>query len=357
MNTRRLLRRTIRYFFGGSTIGLIVSLCWNPALGDLPSGGPYAITVQGIGISGGSSSGGPYTIDSSIGDTAVGISEDGTPIYTVKNGFAGQLYDLAGVKITSDPFADPPEVNEEDTLELEADQLMDDDTTLPLDDDAVTWSVDAGPILSVTDDGLAEAGTVTGNTDAVVMAEYTGGSGAMVSGSLLVKVLNDLSGGIAGDGLPNSWQTMFSPPFVLPGDAAPGADYDMDGLVNTLEFALGSDPTDPLDGLNKIPQAMINQLVVTSGLLDDVGASVLMDDFLTTTFRRRPPLAAVTYVVEVNDDLASGSWIEIFPPVDPESTPGPDGLVQVTYQDSVSVANADSRFMRITVLLENETPE
>ena len=226
---------------------------------------------------------------------------------------------------------------------------MDDDTTLPLDDTDVTWSVLAGPILGVTADGLAVAGTVTGNTDAFVKADYTDGS---VSGSLLVKVLNDLSGGISGDVLPNSWQNMF---FAIAADAAPNADPDNDGLTNAIEYALGSDPTDPNSGWDKLPQPMINQLVTTSGLLDDVGASVSMDDFLTTTFRRRPPLAAVTYVVEVNDDLASGSWI-IISPIDQESTPGPDGLVEVTYQDSVSVANADSRFMRITVLLENETP-
>ena len=287
MNHRRLLRRTIRYFFGGSTIGLIVSLCWNPVLGDLPSGGPYAITVQGIGISGGriQSANADYVIDSSIGGTAVGIIQDdpSTPVYVVKNGFAGQLYDLAGVKITSVPFADPPQVNEEDTLELEADQLMDDDTTLPLDDTDVTWSVLAGPILGVTADGLAVAGTVTGNTDAFVKADYTDGS---VSGSLLVKVLNDLSGGISGDVLPNSWQNMF---FAIAADAAPNADPDNDGLTNAIEYALGSDPTDPNSGWDKLPQPMINQLVTTSGLLDDVGASVSMDDFLTTTFRRRPP--------------------------------------------------------------------
>ncbi len=351
MNHRRLLRRTIRYFFGGGTIGLIVLLCWSPTFGELPSGGPYEITVQGIGISGGTSSGGPYTIDSSIGDTAVGISEDGTPIYTVKNGFAGQLYDLAGVKITSDPLADPPEVNEEDTLELEADQLMDDDTTLPLDDDAVTWSVDSGPILGVTADGLAVAGTVTGNTDAVVMADYTDGSGAMVSGSLLVKVLNDLSGGIGGDFLPNSWQEGFFGIPADPADAGPFINFDNDGLPNGFEFALGSDPTAPSSGWDKIPQPMFGGMG-TMSLEGEVSGSST-EDFLTLTFLRRPFPAAVTYIVEVNGDLASGSWTDLSP-VSLGTTPDMDGFVEVSYEDFISVQSADKRFMRVQVLLQNE---
>ena len=72
-------------------------------------------------------------------------------------------------------------------------------------------------------------------------------------------------------------------------DAAPGSDADFDGNVTGIEFALGTDPTDPSS--RDEPEVTI----------DDQGR-------LLVCVNRPPGIQGVTYAVQTSSDLTPGSW-------------------------------------------------
>jgi hypothetical protein len=309
-----------------------LSLIFIPfAHGDARTSQSYTVTAESIGPSGSRVSSAEYTLDLSAAPTVAGQVSDGNP-YIGKLGFVGQLYETVSLSVS----ADPATVDEASTRQMAATATLDDATLLAVDPSKVDWSVDSGPLTSVSGSGLAIADTVYADSDAVVAAAYQG-----EQGQLTVTVLNvnsDDFGTYAQDGLPDEWQVEFFGEDNAQAD--PLSDPDADRLVNLSEFGLGSDPTNRLSGLGRIP----------GPTLDPDGGS---EEFLTIAFKRRPAPAAVTYVVEVSADLAT--WTAAQQVGNPSLQDG-DGLVTVTYRDTVSMDQAAGpRFIRVEIAPTAET--
>ena len=196
----------------------------------------YSIAAETSDAGGQRTSSANYTNDASAGMVA-GISTVAAPAKTVKSGYIGQLYDVAGLLLNSAA----PDVNETGTLQLAAWQLLDDATLLTTDANAVTWGIVSGPIVSVSASGLVTAGSVFQNTSAAVEGTFGG-----FTGSLNFTVLDSIPdnfGPYAGDGLGDDWQVQnFGEHNPL---AAPALDPDGDGQTNQFEFTAGLIPNDP----------------------------------------------------------------------------------------------------------------
>jgi len=181
---------------------------------------------------GGRVTGGDFVLDASLGDGG-GIASAGAAV--LKAGYAGQLYDLAGLSVT----ASPPSVVEGGTRQLAAAAGYDDGTAGPLDGTPL-WSVVSGPLSGVSGSGLATAGPVWQDTPAAARATL----GAL-TGSVALLVLNvdpDNYGLYAADGLPDQWQVeSFGEENP---DGVPAADPDEDDVPNSGEYAADTNPND-----------------------------------------------------------------------------------------------------------------
>jgi hypothetical protein len=197
----------------------------------------YTITTDAVNPGGAVVASADYKIDASAGNIA-GISIQASAAYTLKHGFAGQLYDATALL----PAATPSTVNENTTRQLDLAQLMDDATTLPLAPAAAAWSVVSGPVVGISAAGLATAGSVYQDTAATVRAAWQG-----LAGTLDLTVVNtgtDDYGLYADDGLPDDWQVLY---FGIDNPlAGPLMDPDGDSQHNRFEFTAGLDPTNPL---------------------------------------------------------------------------------------------------------------
>lgn len=157
--------------------------------------------------------------------------------YTLRSGFAGQLADAiaTAIELTSSPLA----VNEGSTRQLSATLIFDDLSTQPLAASSVTWSVQSGPLASISTSGLATAATVYQDTAAIAQGTYQS-----LTDTITLTVLNPLLdnfGSYAADAIEDDWQVLY---FGLPpnASAAPAADPDFDGQNNLFEFTAGIVP-------------------------------------------------------------------------------------------------------------------
>lgn len=196
----------------------------------------YSMPAETVDAAGRRSASASYTNDGSAGGIA-GLSTVTAPAETAKHGYIGQLYDVTGLTLTAPQLT----LNEAATLQLSAWQSLDDLSLLSVPAASVSWSVQSGPLSSISAGGLATAGNVYQNTSAVARGAYAGNTGA-----LDLTVLNagsDDFGLYAGDGIIDLWQVQYfgenNP------NAAPGADADRDGQDNLFEFRAGYVPTDP----------------------------------------------------------------------------------------------------------------
>lgn len=221
--------------------GLLLCLCAllcalaAPGRAEVRGSVNYLVATEVLAGGGGRSSSASYTQDASLGP--VGSVSTAAPATTAKQGYIAQLYDAVGLTVSA-PTAS---VNEAASLQLSAAQLLDDDTFLAVDPNAVAWGVTGGPISGISGGGLATAQTVPQDTAAGVQ----GILGAF-TGSLVLTVLDSVAdnfGTYAGDGLGDDWQVQFfgQPPNAL---AGPLVDADGDGQHNAFEFTAGLVPTD-----------------------------------------------------------------------------------------------------------------
>ncbi|MBL9114373.1 MAG: hypothetical protein JNJ83_05150 [Verrucomicrobiaceae bacterium] len=172
-----------------------------------------------------------YTNTSSAGGM-VGTST--APAQTAKSGYIAQLTEATTLQLT----ASPTSVNEGTTRQLSASLLNDDLTTTSLLASAVTWSVQSGPLISISTGGLASADIVYEDTTAVAHCAYGGVTGTL--DLTVLNVSNDDLPGYSGDGLDDSWQFQY---FGLNNPLAiPTADPDFDGQDNLFEFTAGLIP-------------------------------------------------------------------------------------------------------------------
>ena len=281
------------------THGVLVTLllAWTaaPSPADLRTSTSYTIPADTVDAGGVRSTSSAYTHDGSVGGI-VGLSTVAAPAEIAKHGYIGQLYEVTGLQIS----ASPTTVNEGATRQLNAAQLLDDDTIINLGPDSVTWNVMAGPFTGITTDGLATAGQVHEDTVATAQGSFAGAIGQL---DLTVNnITDDDFGSYAGDGLPDDWQVQYFGEDNA--DAGPNVDADGDGDSNLYEYharLLPNDPTSFLD-ITLTPDA-------TEG-----------DALLTLS----PGKAGVSYAVSTKDSLLDADWIPLTTMV------GSDGMLEVT---------------------------
>lgn len=116
--------------------------------------------------------------------------------------------------------------------------------------------------------------------------------------------------------------------------AQPFADFELDGIVNLLEFALGSDPT--ARDLALLPQPGIRSVEVNGQTAE----------YLTLTYRKRRNAPSLSYTVEVSSDLSS--WQPTSHQVGPPEDNG-DGTDSVTMRDLQPIAAGVRRFIRLAI--------
>lgn len=197
----------------------------------------YSITTDATDSGGAHTASAAYSSDGSIGAVA-GVSTVSSPTEVAKSGYIGQLFDVVSLQLNSVSLS----VNETATLQLTAQQLLDDASFLAVNANSVTWSVVSGPISGVDTNGLATAAAVYQNTTATVQGVFTGLTGTL--DLTIVDSIPDNYGSYAGDGIDDSWQVHY---FGLPPNplAGPNVDADGTGQTNLFKFIAGLDPTDP----------------------------------------------------------------------------------------------------------------
>ncbi len=198
---------------------------------------PFSQQTSTVSSGGGASSGGTFTLQSSIGGTGSGISTAG--VAENKAGYIAQIYDVETLQVTT---ADDP-LNEAQTTQLTAQGVADDASLVNYDASEVTWSVVSGPVAGINTSGLATAGNVFEDTLATLRGVF-----GEISGDVSLTVANvgdDDFGLYAGDGLPDDYQVNF---FGIDNpDAAPGLDPDNDRQTTGSEFVTGNSPVDATD--------------------------------------------------------------------------------------------------------------
>ncbi|MEX0325287.1 MAG: glycosyl hydrolase family 28-related protein, partial [Puniceicoccaceae bacterium] len=140
------------------------------------------------------------------------------------------------------------------------------------------------------------------------------------------------------------WRRNYFGTIANPGDAADAADPDLDGSINRLERAFGTDPTDPvswtapelsmIDITGSIyPALTFNRLVGGSGS--------------TATYTAW----GLDYSMEVSASLAPASWSSLDSDFVIEVAPVDlgDGLESVTIRSSQSISSGNPAFLRLKV--------
>ncbi len=197
----------------------------------------YAITADTIDFGGQRVTSTNYTADGSVGPLA-GVSIEGASATVAKQGYVGQLYDLAGYAL----FAADDAPDELGSTQLVPVRLADDGTGLALAPAGFSFSIVNGPVAGISTGGLVTAGAVYAATPATVAA--TSVESGLITRLLQVQdTVPDNFGSYAGDALADDWQVQYfgtNNPL-----AAPGLDPDRDGQKNLFEFTAGLVPTDP----------------------------------------------------------------------------------------------------------------
>ncbi len=219
-----------------------------------------------------------YTNDGSAALVA-GIST--TPDQTVmKSGYVAQLTDVTGITLS----APQSTVVEGTTIQIEAFEVLDDNSLALVAPQSVTWSVLSGPLASVSTSGLATAATVYQDTAATMHASHLS-----FQASFALTVLNtgtDDYGSYAADGLPDAWQVQYfganNP------NAGPNVDADGTGQNNRFKWIAG---LNPIDG-----SRFLTTVLPLPGQPSKMRLSF------------SPVVAGRTYTVEYNDAPLSGAW-------------------------------------------------
>ncbi|HCN75591.1 MAG TPA: hypothetical protein DIT13_00175 [Verrucomicrobiales bacterium] len=268
----------------------------------------YTITADTVSHGGTRTTSAAYTNDGTAGGI-VGISIVTTPAETAKHGYIGQLTEVTALQLA----ASPTTVNEGTTRQLTATATLDDATTSALLATDVSWSVQSGPLTSISTSGLATAGIVYQNTAATAQGLYSG-----ITGTLNLTVINtntDDIPGYSGDGLDDAWQVQY---FGLNNPlAAPLLDPDGDGHTNVFENLAGIDPTSAASFFR------VTQISISGGVFN-------------MTF---PTVPGRSYQLQSSSNLAN-PWINIG-----AATAGTGGMVTLP----VDVTGQTKHFFRVSV--------
>ncbi len=217
---------------------LLLLLAAAPLHAGTRSSADYTFTTDTNDAAGRRTASADYTNDGSLG--GIGGISNAVPDEVVKHSYIGQLYDPAGLTLTSAS----PSVDETMTVQLGALLTMDDGSFLPLAATDVQWN--GGNWFSIAPDGLATAGAVYEHTATSVSGLHAGSTAVL---DLLIRnQLPDNYGIYAGDGIYDDWQVQYFG--VNNPSAGPGRDPDADGFDNLFEYHACLIPTDPLSKFN-----------------------------------------------------------------------------------------------------------
>jgi hypothetical protein len=188
-------------------------------------------------------------------------------------------------------------------------------------------------------DGYSKAGAQFVQFNGLVLAEepFIGGAGDGYD-RMELPFVQYLGGGEAAAGITfTGWRnSRFTEEEINAGLADPNEDADQDGLVNLMEFALGSDP--------RVPDAFLFSPEYRLTNLSDLGLPALPDHYLTAIVRRNPLALDATLRIEITDDPA-GFW-------------GSNETIQVDaspsvliIRDELGVSTSPRRIMRLRATL------
>lgn len=198
-----------------------------------PASAAYAIPALTLNAGGGPAASASYAAVTGNGESGLLTTAGGL---TARSGFIGQLYEVIALEVT----APSTTLLEAASQQLAATVTLDDASLLLPDPARLRWEVRSGPILSISNAGLAIAGNVYQNTPAQVQGTWMG-----ITGSLALTIRNtgdDDYSGYGSDGISDLWQVGYFGEQNPLGFAA--ADPDGDGEDNLFEFLTGYVPND-----------------------------------------------------------------------------------------------------------------
>lgn len=260
-------------------LALIPSLsCMSALHAGTRSSADYTMPSDTVDSGGCRTSSAHYTNDGSAGLVA-GISTAQAQA-VVKSGYIAQLTDTTGITLSAPQSA----VIEGTTIQIEAFEILDDNTLTFVAPQTVAWGVQSGPVTGVSTGGVATASQVNQHTLAVIAASHLGFQETL--GLTVLQTGADEYGSYAADGLPDDWQVRwFGTDNLL---AAPHADASGTGQDNLFKWIAG---LNPVDG---------SRFMMT--------ASPVPGEPGKMWFSFSPLVAGHTYVVEYNDTLLPDDW-------------------------------------------------
>jgi len=317
---------------------LLVCNTWlTPFTAQAATSANYTLEPAVVDNGGLSTSSTNYQADSSAGPGGALNSQQ----YSDRTGFAGQLNDIVptSIIITSPTLT----VDEGSTSQLGVSLVFDDQSTLELAPESVTWSVVSGPISSISNTGLIAGEAVYQNSPAIVRAVSKEFS--IEQEITVCNIEGDNFGTYANDGIPDVWQVQYFgvPPKAM---AAPSADPDGDGYNNLQAFAFGMNPVQGKPS----PVTWIGTMQVNPG----VPTQLITNKNGVFTFRavyaRRKDYESVhlIYTVEFSGDLITWKASTATPTVLAD-----DWRMQVvSVPYPFSVAGKKARYFRVKVETE-----
>ena len=270
----------------------------------------YTLTPEALDGGGARTSSANYVNDGSAG-LIVGTSNVSAAQEAFLQGYVAQLYEVTALQLSATTNA----VNERQTLQVNAAQVLDDGSQILLASNIVSWSIVSGPLTSVSTSGLVTAGTVYQNTPAAVSGSYAGQSGALAL--TVVNVNIDDYQSYANDGIDDAWQVKY---FGINNPlAGPTQDVDGTGQNNLFKYIAELNPLDPTS------RFIVQVQLVT-------GQSSQKNVLFGPTFTDR------TYTLQASTDLVN--WTTIAGP-----SPGNQGTVTILDTN----AGPPAKFYRVQI--------
>jgi hypothetical protein len=294
----------------------------------------YSIDPTALDAGGTAAYSSAYTIHTSTAAGAEGSSIN----YTLRSGYAGQLLELISIQIEN--ASSPLTMNERTTLQLEIYAIYDDSSRAVLAANDLLWSAESGMVESIDSSGLLTAGSVYQDTTTTVRASSGG-----IFDEFELSVLNigsDDFGPYASDGLPDTWQVEYFGENSIRG--GPMDDYDNDGVINLLEFAFGTDPSQASGGS---VQWSGSSLITAGSPIPYVFQGGTGTFSYRAAFSRRKDysLHGLSYKVEFSADLNTWKASTAAPTILAD-----DGSVQVVYVPYLVFVNGrKATFFRVGV--------
>lgn len=275
-----------------------------------------------------------YTLNPSIAPGAAGSSTN----FTLRSGYAGQLLELVSIHIEKP--SSPITINENATLQLEVTANYDDTSRTSLTANDLVWSAASGTIESIDPSGLLTAGSVYQDTVTTVRVS----SGGMFNEFDLTvsNIGSDDFGPYASDGLPDTWQVQYFGESSTRGGS--NMDFDNDSVINLLEFAFSTDPSQPTGGS---VQWSGSSLITAGSPIPYVFQGGPGTFSYRAAFSRRKDYAlhGLSYSVEFSADLNTWRASTVAPTILAD-----DGAVQVVYVPYLVFVNGrKATFFRVGV--------